>query len=38
MEREFSFELNVQVTTKDMGMDEIIQRECSIKRGPKIGS
>lgn len=42
MERENSllitFELNVQVMTEDTSTDEIIQRECGIKTGPKIDS
>lgn len=37
MERENSL-LNVQVTTEDVGMDEITQRECCTKRGSKIDS
>lgn len=36
--RKFTFALNIQVTTEDVGLDEIIQRECSIKRGLKIDS
>lgn len=36
--REFTFELNVQETNEDVSMDEIIQKECSIKRGTKIDS